>query len=92
MKWIETGFNRFEHLIPCPSCLQPVKVQSMVSLTELRPDGFRCRNERCIAFSEWICIFDYYHEFKFILNRVKDGYVYPKKVIKFAKEMVSMFD
>ena len=81
--------NRFEDLIPCPHCLQPMKLQSYVSLTDPNIHGYNCRNERCMAFSEHTPIGCYFNEFKLINERVADGYEYPKKVIAFAKIMVS---
>jgi hypothetical protein len=86
--WFEE-INRFEVMIPCPHCLQPLKLQSYNSLTDPSIHGYSCRNERCMAFSEHTPISSYYSEFKLINQRVEDGYEYPKKVITFARIMTS---
>lgn len=85
--WFE-DIDRFKDLLPCPSCLQPVNIQNWGSLDAPMCHGYRCMNERCMAYTEQIPIWSYHSEFKSILQRVEDGYTYPKKVIAMAKKMV----
>ena len=91
LRWDETGFDRWHDHVPCPYCLQPIHFYNASESqygTNPRADFSRCKNERCDNFSVLIDPHGYYFEFARILKRVKDGYVYPKKVIIFAKKMV----
>lgn len=87
--WFD-DINRFEDMIPCPHCLQPIRLQSYLSLTDPSIHGYSCRNESCMAFSEHTPITSYFSEFRLVAQRIADGYEYPKKVIAFAKIMVSI--
>lgn len=76
--------------LPCPHCLEPTWLSSP-SITDQENDRAiecSCRNEKCPNFSCYIQLHTYIKEFKFVLNRVNDGYKYSKKVIKFAQEII----
>jgi hypothetical protein len=78
--------------LPCPHCLQPT-ILSDSSSNPNKPETFKrathykCVNETCFC-SCWMSVTSYHSEIKLIKKRLKDGYDYSNKVIKFINSML----
>ena len=79
--------KRDEDLLPCPHCGQPCVLSNYIDPNRNEAHAMQCRNERCVAYAEWVHLSIYFNQFKVVLERIELGYNYSKKVIRLAESL-----